>query len=107
MTFESANLSLKAVSNSLSFAAAQRLTALPLRNKSKDEALHFLAARPLHTVVMSGLIIDNGLESGLNRGTFYGQRNSVGALEAVALIGHTTMVEARTDAALRALARVA
>jgi predicted GNAT family acetyltransferase len=95
------------VSNSLPFAAAQCSAALPLGNESKAEALQFLAARPLHTVVMSGLIIDNGLQSELNRGTFYGHRNSVGALEGVALIGHTTIVEARTDAALRAFARVA
>jgi hypothetical protein len=107
MTPESANLSLETMSNSLPFAAAPCLTALPLGNESKAETLQFLAARPLHTVVMSGLIIDNGLESELNRGTFYGHRNSVGALEAVALIGHTTIIEARTDAALRAFAQVA
>jgi uncharacterized protein len=107
MTIESANLSRKTVSTSLPFAAARCLTALPLGNESKAEVLQFLSARPLHTVVMSGLIIDNGLEDELNRGTFYGHRNSAGALEGVALIGHTTIVEARTDAAMRAFARVA
>jgi predicted GNAT family acetyltransferase len=107
MTLESANLSLKTVSTSHPFAATQCLTALPLGNESKVEALQFLGARPLHTVVMIGLIVDNGLESELNRGTFYGHRNSSGALEGVALIGHTTILEARTDAALRAFARVA
>src|ERR1044072_6130302 len=99
MTLESANLSLKTVSNSLPFAAAQSSTALPLGNESKAEVLQFLSARPLHTVVLGGLIMDNGLESELNRGTFYSYRNSVGRLEGVALIGHTTIVEARTDAA--------
>jgi predicted GNAT family acetyltransferase len=107
MTIESANLSRKTVSTSLPFAAAQCLTALPLGNESKAEALQFLGARPLHTIVMSSLIIDHGLESELNRGTFYGHRNSAGALEGVALIGHTTIVEARTDAAMRAFGRVA
>jgi predicted GNAT family acetyltransferase len=56
---------------------------------------------------MAGLINDHGLESELNRGTFYGHRNSPGTLEGVALIGHTTIVEARTNAAMRAFARVA
>jgi len=107
MTIESANLSRKTVSTSLPFAAAQCLTARPLGNQSKAEALQFLGARPLHTVVMSSLINDHGLESELNRGTFYGHRNSAGALEGVALIGHTTIVEARTDAAMRSFARVA
>jgi predicted GNAT family acetyltransferase len=107
MISESANLSRKTVSTSLPFAAAQCLTALSLGNESKAEALQFLGARPLHTVVMSSLINDHGLESELNRGTFYGHRNSAGALEGVALIGHTTFVETRTDAAMRAFARVA
>jgi uncharacterized protein len=107
MTIESANLSRKTVSTSLPFAAAQCLTARPLGNESKTEALQFLGARPLHTVVMSSLINDHGLESEFNRGTFYGHRNLAGALEGVALIGHTTIVEARTDAAMRAFARVA
>ena len=104
---ESANLNLKTVSSSLPFATTQRLTALPLGNESLAETLWFLALRPLHTVVMVGLIIDNGLVSELNRGTFYGYRNDTGALEGVALIGHTTLVEVRSDAALSAFARVA
>jgi ribosomal protein S18 acetylase RimI-like enzyme len=71
------------------------------------EVLDFLAARPVHTVVMSGLIRDNGLESPFNRGTFYACRNTAGRLEGVALIGHATFVEARTEAALRAFALLA
>ena len=74
-----------------------------------DEAvvLDFLSARPLHTVFMMGLIRDNGLLSPRNRGSFYGSRNYAGHLEAVALIGHATMVEAHTENSLIGFARVA
>ncbi len=78
-----------------------------LATKHKHEVLAFLAARPLHTVIMAGWIRDHGLVSPLHRGTFYGYRNVAGQLEGVALIGHATMFEARTDAALTALARFA
>jgi hypothetical protein len=56
---------------------------------------------------MLGLIRDNGLLSPKNRGSFYGSRNSTGQLEAVALIGHATLVEAHTENALIGIARVA
>ena len=80
----------------------------PLTERSDEvEILAFLMERPIHTVVMAGLIRDNGLESPFNRGTFYASRDAAGRLEGVALIGHATFVEARTDAALRALARLA
>jgi predicted GNAT family acetyltransferase len=72
-----------------------------------DEVLGFLAERPIHTVAMTGLIRDNGLQSEHNRGTFYGCRNSLGRLEGVALIGHHTLIEARTRAAVREFAAVA
>lgn len=78
-----------------------------LRNENTDEVLSFLAERPVHTVVMTSFINDNGLESELNRGKFFGYRNNAGQLEAVALIGHSTLVEARTDESMRALAIVA
>jgi hypothetical protein len=42
------------------------------------EALSYLAARPLHTVYMAGLIHDNGLVSAQNRGTFYACREANG-----------------------------
>jgi hypothetical protein len=74
---------------------------------SRNEVLAFLAERPVHTVIMSGLIHDNGLESPLSRGRFFGYRGPDGNLEGVALIGHATLVEARTENALTALARVA
>jgi uncharacterized protein len=73
----------------------------------RAEVIEFLSQRPVHTVVMSSFIVDNGIESELNRGKFCGYRNKAGKLEGVALIGHSTLVEARTDEALKALAIVA
>src|SRR5437588_8283640 len=78
-----------------------------LTRSDQDEVLEFLAARPIHTVFMAGLIHDNGLVSPHNRGSFYGARNQFGGLEAVGLIGHATMVEAHTEHSLIAFARVA
>jgi predicted GNAT family acetyltransferase len=78
-----------------------------LANKDKTEVLEFLARRPLHTVAMVGFINDNGLESKLNRGAFYGCRNGRGDIEGVALIGHATLMETTTHRALEALAEVA
>ena len=78
-----------------------------LKNSDEREVLEFLNVRPVHTVVMTGFIEDNGLEGADNRGKFYGCRNAEGKLEAVALIGHTTLVEARTPDSLAALAIVA
>src|SRR5215218_4821518 len=75
-----------------------------LTNENKSELLSFLSLRPVHTVVMKSFIIDNGVESQLNRGTFYGHRNADGDLDGVALIGHSTLVEARSDKAMQALA---
>lgn len=69
-----------------------------------DEALNFLAERPLHTVMMTGLIRDNGIVSRFNRGSFYACRNRQREIEGVALIGHLTMLETRTGAAKKALA---
>ena len=83
------------------------LTVQALTNGHKDEVLAFLSARPTHTVFMAGMIRDNGLESPFNRGTFYACRNGEGQLEGVALIGHATLIEARTEAALQAFANEA
>lgn len=81
--------------------------ALPLRENEKSEALSFLARRPLHTVYMASLIRDNGIDNDLNRGHFYSCRGSHGHLEGLALLGHATLIEARTDSALTAFARLA
>jgi predicted GNAT family acetyltransferase len=68
------------------------------------EVKAFLNIRPVHTVVMASFIHDNGIDSELNRGTFYGYRNSDGKLEGVALLGHTTLIEAHTENAMAAFA---
>ena len=83
------------------------MTVYPLSRGQDAEVLTFLAARPLHTVYMAGLIRDNGLVSPLNRGTFHACRDAEGQLAGVALIGHVTQFEAREEAALKAFARLA
>jgi len=79
----------------------------PLDNEHKAEVLNFLAVRPIHTFIMSSWINDNGLVSSFNRGTFYGCRDTQGQLEGVALIGHITLFETKSDAALTAFAHLA
>jgi predicted GNAT family acetyltransferase len=78
-----------------------------LTEAETDEVIGFLAERPIHTVIMLGLIRDNGLSSEHNRGSFYGCRNSEGRLEGVALIGHATLIETRTRGAILEFALVA
>lgn len=75
-----------------------------LKMSDTEEVLSFLSMRPVHALVMASFIADNGIESTLNRGKFFGFRGTEGSLEGVALIGHSTLVEARSDAALTALA---
>lgn len=87
--------------------SANKLTVQPLTGEHQAEVLAFLAERPLHTVSMAGFIRDNGLVSPLNRGGFYACRDAAGRLEGVALIGHATLFEARTDASIAAIARLA
>jgi predicted GNAT family acetyltransferase len=78
-----------------------------LTNADHKEVVNFLNIRPVHTVVMASFIQDNGMESGYNRGVFYGYRNRSGEFEGVALIGHTTLLEARSDEAMEAFAHIA
>ena len=78
-----------------------------LTEGERNEVLVFLLERPVHTVCMVGLIRDNGIVSEHNRGTFYACRNSEGRLEGVALIGHATLVEARTRRAVAEFAQAA
>jgi ribosomal protein S18 acetylase RimI-like enzyme len=73
----------------------------------REEVLAFLSENPVHTVVMASLIRDHGIQSEYNRGTFWVCRNPKGRLEGVALIGHVTLVEARTVRAAREFAFVA
>jgi predicted GNAT family acetyltransferase len=86
---------------------SSEVTTSQLTEAHETEVLKFLAARPIHTVAMSGFIRDNGITSELNRGTFYGCRNRRGELEGVALIGHAVLIETRTDRALEAFANIA
>ncbi len=88
-------------------AVSNAVTLHQLTDDHKAEVLDFLSARPLHTVFLAGFIRDNGLVSLLNRGTFYAARNYEGRLEGVGLIGHATLIEARSDAALEAFASFA
>lgn len=76
----------------------------PLTGRDEREVFDFLKIRPVHTVIMRSFIADNGFTSEFNRGRFYGYRNAAGVLEGVALIGHSTLVEARSEAALMNLA---
>jgi len=92
-------------------ASIRRLVEVPasgrvgcLTEADRREALSFLAVRPVQTVVMTSFILDNGMVSELHRGEFFGYRNAAGELEGIALIGHSTLVEARTEDALTALA---
>jgi predicted GNAT family acetyltransferase len=78
-----------------------------LAAEESEDALRFLSLRPIHTVFIAGLILDNGLMSPLNRGEFYGHRNSQGELEAVALIGQKNVIEAHTEEAFGTLMRLA
>lgn len=98
------NISHKPVAEPVIDAAASLMRVSELTESNKAEAMTFLAVRPVHTVVMTSFINDNGLQSELNRGKFYGYRNAEGKLEGIALIGHSTLIEARSDAALRAFA---
>ena len=77
-----------------------------LGNEQKSEVLSFLSVRPLHTFVMASWITDNGIVSPLNRGNFYGYRDVTGLLEGVALIGHITLFETKSDSALVAFTRL-
>ena len=87
--------------------AVERVAVERLANSDEAEVLQFLSQRPIHTVTMMSLISDNGIVSPLNRGTFYGCRDSNGQLEGVALVGHATLMETVSDRALAALAQVA
>ncbi len=81
--------------------ADMTVSVIELAEEDRNEVIAFLAERPIHTVCLVGFIRDNGLVSPHNRGTFYGARNSEGRLEGVALIGHATLIEARTARAMQ------
>jgi uncharacterized protein len=89
------------------WAITDDITARVLTNDAKAEVLEFLSQRPLQNVMLIGFILDNGLTSSMNRGRFYECRNRAGELEGVALIGHVTLMETRTDRALFKFAELA
>lgn len=96
---------LRELRKSDAFAFASELNPVEiLTDYNRTEVLNFLRVRPVHTVIMASFIRDNGMESADNRGKFYGYRNTAGELEGVALIGHTTLIEARSEKALKAFA---
>ena len=78
-----------------------------LQRGEEPEALQFLAERPIHTVFVATLMRDNGAVSPQNRGIFYVCRDPSKKIEGIALIGHATIVEARTDQAVAAFAQLA
>ena len=88
-------------------AAITSFKACPLLKGQEAEALEFLAAQPLHNVYMAGFIRDNGLVSPFNRGTFYTCRDEAGRIEGLALIGHVTQLDVRTERAMEAFANTA
>ncbi|HEX8161105.1 MAG TPA: GNAT family N-acetyltransferase [Pyrinomonadaceae bacterium] len=88
-------------------AGGGALRTFKLEDAVRGEALAFLAERAVHTVYMSSLLRDNGVESPLNRGTFYACRDADENLIGVSLVGHATLVEARCEAAVEAFARLA
>jgi GNAT superfamily N-acetyltransferase len=84
-----------------------RETIFQLTEDDLAEAFDFLTAPQLNSVIMYGFLADNGLSVKLNRGEYYGFRNSAGELEGLALIGHSTVFDTRSDAATEAFARLA
>jgi ribosomal protein S18 acetylase RimI-like enzyme len=102
ITYEASEQTLPSLTGIADAARVQQLD-----GANPAEVLDFLAVRPLQTVIMRGFIRDNGLSSPLNRGAFYAYRNELNELEGVALFGHVTMFEARSEAAIIALALAA
>jgi hypothetical protein len=78
----------------------------PLPEGHNEEALSFLGERPLHTVIMAGLLSEHGPKVPTPQGAFYSCHAPAGQLEGVALVGRATMFEARTSTALAAFAEL-
>src|SRR2546423_1788985 len=78
-----------------------------LADEDEAEVRAFLGRGSVDSIMMTGLIADNGLESPFNRGTFYAARDARGQLVGVALVGHATLFEARSEATLAAFAQLA
>ena len=92
----------------LSALSLHPLITMRLTAKDEVQVQQFLTERALHNAVMTGLIMDNGLDSKFNRGTFYGCRDAAaGTLVGVALIGHGVFIDARCEEALRQFVKLA
>ena len=100
-------LTVSQANTNLRYAPGRNQQIHPLDDEHKEEVLSFLAARPLHTFIMRSWIQDNGIVSKHNRGSFYGFRNSLDQLEGVALIGHITLFETKSDGAIATFAYLA
>jgi len=92
------------LTNIATISGASRVS--PLSPTREEEALEFLAERPAQTFAMAGWIRENGVLSPHNRGTFFASRNETGQLDGIALIGHNTLFEARSESALAAFAEL-
>ena len=101
------NKSRRMNSTGFAFKRSEPLKVEELSTAHEAEVMDFLRERPTHTFGMAGFIRTNGLVSSHNRGTFYACRDSEGHLLGVALIGHYILFEARNDAAIKAIARLA
>ncbi len=71
---------------------------------SIEEAFEFLSSPSVHSVILYGFLADNGLNERLNRGKYFGHRNRTGYIDGIALIGHSTIFDVRTNEALFAFA---
>ena len=107
MRHHSGNLNHLGVASALAKEAVPPVTTHLLKNSDAAEVLRFLQQRALHNVVMTGFIRDNGIESELNRGTFYGVRDAEKQLQGVALIGHATFMDARCEIVIKEFALLA
>ena len=95
------------IPNPIFAPSTSSMSVQPLGETDVEEVLRFLRVRPVHTVVMASFIRDHGIVSDLNRGSFYGYRDHEGRLEGVALLGHSTLIEARSEDAMLAFAKKA
>lgn len=91
----------------IKFGGDESSAVCELDRSDEAEVLGFLARRPIHTVFMSSLIGDNGLVSPHNRGSFYACRDLMGQIDGVALLGHATVIETRTEHSISAFAGLA
>ncbi|MFN6965071.1 MAG: GNAT family N-acetyltransferase [Pyrinomonadaceae bacterium] len=72
-----------------------------------DDALAFLAKRPLHNVILEGWLTDLKAGEKPTCGRFFKHRDENGLIDGIALIGKHTLLEAHRPAAIRAFAELA